>query len=59
MQEQLSEAELDAIIQDAMASSGASSVKEMGKVMAIVKSKAAGRADMSAVAARIKAVLNG
>jgi len=57
--EQLSEAELDAIIQDAMASSGASSVKEMGKVMAIVKSKAAGRADMSAVAARIKAVLNG
>lgn len=57
--EQLSEAELDAIIQDAMASSGASSVKEMGKVMAIVKSKAAGRADMSAVAARIKAVLIG
>ena len=57
--EQLSEAELDAIIQDALASSGATSVREMGKVMAIVKSKAAGRADMSLVAGRIKAALDG
>ena len=57
--EQLSEAELDAIIQDALASSGATSVREMGKVMAIVKSKAAGRADMSVVAGRIKAALDG
>ena len=57
--EPLSEAELDAIIQDALASSGATSVREMGKVMAIVKSKAAGRADMSVVAGRIKAALDG
>lgn len=57
--EQLSEADLDAIIQDALASSGATSVREMGKVMAIVKSKAAGRADMSRVAGRIKAALDG
>ncbi len=57
--EQLSEADLDAIIQDALASSGATSVREMGKVMAIVKSKAAGRADMSLVAGRIKAALDG
>ena len=57
--EPLSEAELDAIIQDALASSGATSVREMGKVMAIVKSKAAGRADMSVVAGRIKVALDG
>ena len=57
--EPLSEAELDAIIQDALASSGATSVREMGKVMAIVKSKAAGRTDMSVVAGRIKAALDG
>ena len=57
--EPLSEAELDAIIQDALASSGATSVREMGKAMAIVKSKAAGRADMSVVAGRIKVALDG
>ncbi|HVY82410.1 MAG TPA: GatB/YqeY domain-containing protein [Steroidobacteraceae bacterium] len=51
---QLSEAELDAIITEAIAASGATSVKDMGKVMGIVKSKAAGRADMGAVSARIK-----
>jgi uncharacterized protein YqeY len=57
--EQLSEAELDALIKDAVASTGAASVKDMGKVMAIVKQKAAGRADMGAVGARIKAALGG
>ncbi len=56
---QLSEAELDAIVKDAIASTGAASVKDMGKVMAIVKQKAAGRADMGAVGARIKAALGG
>jgi uncharacterized protein YqeY len=56
---QLSEAELDAIVRDAIASTGAASVKDMGKVMAIVKQKAAGRADMGAVGARIKAALGG
>ena len=53
----LSEAELDSVIEEAIAASGASSIKDMGKVMAAVKAKAAGRADMGAVSARIKAVL--
>ncbi len=56
---QLSDAELDAIIGEAIASTGAASIKDMGKVMGIVKSKAAGRADMGAVGARIKAKLGG
>ena len=54
---QLSEAELDALIADANSSTGAASIKDMGKVMGIVKSKAAGKADMGAVGARIKAKL--
>ena len=54
---QLGEAEVDAIIQEAIASTGATSVKDMGKVMGIVKGRAAGRADMGAVSARIKAAL--
>jgi hypothetical protein len=54
---QLTEAEIDAIIRDAIASTGAASVKDMGKVMAAVKARAAGRADMGAVSARIKATL--
>jgi uncharacterized protein YqeY len=56
---QLGEAELDALIADAIASTGAASIKDMGKVMGIVKSKAAGKADMGAVGARIKAKLGG
>jgi uncharacterized protein len=55
---QLSDAELDALIADAMSQTSATSVKDMGKVMAAVKAKAAGRADMAAVAARIKARLS-
>jgi uncharacterized protein YqeY len=55
---QLSEAEVDALIREAIAATGASSVKDMGKVMGIVKAKAAGRADMGAVSARIKAALS-
>jgi len=51
---QMSPAELDALIAEAIAASGASSVKDMGKVMAIVKPKAQGRADMGAVSAQIK-----
>jgi len=54
---QLSESELDALIRDAITSTGATTIKDMGKVMGIVKSKAAGRADMSAVSTRIKAAL--
>ena len=56
---QLTEAEVDAIIREAIASTGAASIKDMGKVMAAVKAKAAGRADMGAVSARIKATLSG
>jgi uncharacterized protein YqeY len=54
---QLSEAELDALIATAIATSGASSIKDMGKVMGIVKTQAAGRADMALVGSRIKARL--
>jgi uncharacterized protein YqeY len=59
MPAQLSEAELDALIAAAIAQTGAASIKDMGKVMALVKSQAAGRADMGAVGARIKARLGG
>jgi uncharacterized protein YqeY len=55
----LSDAEVDTLIRDAIASTGATSVKDMGKVMGVVKAKAAGRADMGAVSARIKAALSG
>ena len=56
---QMSEADLDALIAEAIASTGAASIKDMGKVMGIVKAKAAGKADMGAVGARIKAKLGG
>ena len=56
---QLSESELDALIAEAIASTGAATIKDMGKVMGVVKSKAAGRADMGAVGARIKQKLGG
>jgi hypothetical protein len=56
---QLDAAELDALIQGAIGEAGASSIKDMGKVMAVVKGKAAGRADMGAVGARVKALLGG
>jgi uncharacterized protein YqeY len=56
---QLSDAELDALIGEAIAATGAASIKDMGKVMAIIKTKAQGRADMAAVGAKIKARLSG
>jgi uncharacterized protein YqeY len=56
---QLGEAELDALIAEAIAATGAASIKDMGKVMGVVKAKAAGKADMGAVGARIKAKLGG
>jgi uncharacterized protein len=56
---QLSDADIDALINDAIAASGAVSIKDMGKVMAIIKGKAQGRADMAAVGAKIKARLSG
>ncbi len=54
----LSDAEIDAAIAEAIGASGASSVKDMGKVMGLLKPKLAGRADMAKVGARIKARLN-
>ena len=56
---QLSDAELDALIGEAVAASGAASIKDKGKVMAIIKTKAQGRADMAAVGTKIKARLSG
>jgi uncharacterized protein len=56
---QLSGAEIDALIAEAIAATGAASVKDMGKVMGIIKAKALGRADMAAVGAKIKAKLGG
>jgi uncharacterized protein YqeY len=51
---QMTAAEVDALISEAIAASGATSIKDMGKVMAAVKPKAQGRADMGAISARIK-----
>ena len=59
MPAQLSPAELAAMINEAVAATGAASIKDMGKVMAAIKAKAAGRADMGAVGALIKARLSG
>lgn len=55
--EQLGDAELDAIIDEAISSTGAESIRDMGKVMGQIKAKAAGRADMGTVGARVKARL--
>ena len=56
---QLSDAEIDTLIGQAIASTGAASIKDMGKVMGLIKTKAQGRADMGAVGAKIKAKLGG
>jgi uncharacterized protein len=55
--EPLSDAELDAAISDAISEAGASSAKDMGKVMAVLKAKVAGRADMTALSGKVKAKL--
>jgi uncharacterized protein YqeY len=54
----LSDTELDALIQESIAATGASSIKDMGKVMGLIKGKAQGRADMAVVGAKIKARLS-
>jgi len=56
---QMPDADIDGLIAEAIASTGAASIKDMGKVMAAVKAKAQGRADMGAVSARIKQKLSG
>jgi uncharacterized protein YqeY len=58
MPQALSESEVDAIVAQAVASSGATSVKDMGKVMAAIKPQLAGRADMGKVSALIKTKLS-
>jgi uncharacterized protein YqeY len=57
MPEQLSDADIDALIDEAMAATGASEMKDMGKVMGMIKPKLAGKADMGAVSGKIKAKL--
>ena len=59
MPSQLTGAEIDALIGEAIAAVGATSIKDMGKVMGVIKQKAQGRADMAAVGAKIKAKLGG
>jgi hypothetical protein len=56
---QLAEGEVDALIREAIAESGATSIKEMGKAMALLKQKAQGRIDMAAASAKLKAKLTG
>jgi uncharacterized protein YqeY len=54
---QLSDAELDTLVQACIVDAGASSPRDMGKVMALLKERAAGRADMGALSQRVKARL--
>ena len=58
MPAQLSGAEIDAEIASAISETGASSGKEMGKVIAVLKGKIAGKADMQVISARVKAKLS-
>ncbi len=55
--EPLDDASLDALIEKVIGDTGAESIRDMGKVMAAIKAEAAGRADMGAVGARVKARL--
>lgn len=57
--EQLSEDEIQKIVEEAIAATGAASVKEMGKVMGMVNPKLKGRADMKVVGALVKKMLQG
>jgi uncharacterized protein YqeY len=54
----LTQAEVEAIVAEAVSSSGATSAADMGKVMALVKPKVAGRADMGKVSALVKSKLS-
>jgi hypothetical protein len=50
--------ELESLIQRAVDTTGASSIKDMGRVMAAIKPEAAGRADMAAISSRIRGILS-
>jgi len=54
----LSEEEVDAIVNQAIETTGASSIKDMGKVMGLVKPQIIGRADMGEISGRIKSLLS-
>jgi uncharacterized protein YqeY len=54
----MDDSELDTLIDEVIAATGAESIRDMGKVMGAIKGKAAGRADMRAVGARVKARLD-
>jgi len=56
--EPLSDAELDALLDAAIAATGAASLRDMGKVMNIIREQAQGRADMGVVSGRVKARLS-
>lgn len=58
MPAQLSEQELDTLIKDAISATGASDIKDMGKVMGWLKPKIQGKADMGQVSGKIKAALS-
>jgi uncharacterized protein YqeY len=53
----LSDTELDTFIGECIDAAGATSVKDLGKVMGVIKTRAAGRVDMSTVSARVRAML--
>ena len=55
--QQLGDAEIDKLIAEAVAATGASSVKDMGKIMAVLKPKLQGRADMGQVGGKVKSKL--
>lgn len=55
----LSDREVDALIAEAIASTGASSASGIGKVMAVLKPKLAGRADLAAASSKVKSKLTG
>ena len=56
---QVSQAEIEAAVTEAIASTGAKGPQDMGKVMGVVKPKLAGRADMGKVSALVKTKLSG
>ena len=57
--QQMAEAEISAAVAAAVAESGAASVRDMGKAMALLKPRLAGRADMASVSALVRAKLGG
>ena len=57
MPEQMSDADIDALIDEAISSTGAANMKDMGKVMGMLKGQLAGKADMGVVSGKIKSRL--